>query len=70
MWISDDTTQNLTAQRHKISNDVMQLSSLGESQSYGGGGDVRKSLLTLLLLDLSSVDGDRRRSQRNFKFGH
>lgn len=32
MWINDDTTQNLTAQRHKISGDVMQLSSLGESQ--------------------------------------
>lgn len=32
MWINDDTTWNLTAQRHKLSSDVMQLSSLGESQ--------------------------------------
>ena len=32
MWITDDTTWNLTAQRHKLSSDVMQLSSLGESQ--------------------------------------
>lgn len=31
MWINDDTTWNLTAQRHKLSSDVMQLSSLGES---------------------------------------
>lgn len=34
MWINDDTTWNLTAQQHKLSSDVMQLSSLGESQ-YG-----------------------------------
>lgn len=47
MWISDDTTQNLTAQRHKISNDVMQLSSLGESQSYGGGGGCEEIITDL-----------------------
>lgn len=33
MWINDDTTWNLTAQRHKLSSDVMRLSSLGESQN-------------------------------------
>lgn len=33
MWITDDTTWNLTAQRHKLSSDVMHLSSVGESQS-------------------------------------
>lgn len=32
MWINDDTTWNLTAQRRRLSSDVMQLSSLGESQ--------------------------------------
>lgn len=32
MWINDDTTWNLTAQRHKLSSDVMHLSSLGENQ--------------------------------------
>lgn len=31
MWIDDDTTWNRTAQRHKLSSDVMHLSSLGES---------------------------------------
>ena len=36
MWINDDTTWNLTAQRHQLSSDVMQLSSLGESQGESG----------------------------------
>lgn len=36
MWISDDTTWNLTAQRRKLSSDVMPLSSPGKSQRYGG----------------------------------
>ena len=42
MWINDDTTWDRTAQRHKLSSDVMHLSSLAESQ-FGGGKDVRKS---------------------------
>lgn len=43
MWINDDTTWILTAQRHKLSSDVMHLSSLGESHYAEGGGDVRES---------------------------
>lgn len=54
MWISDDTTQSLTAQWHKLSNDVMQLSSLGESQPYRG--EENEIILTLLFQDLTSVD--------------
>lgn len=53
MWISDDTTQNLTAQWHQLSNDVMLLSSLGESQLYMGGKN--EIMLTLLFQDFTSV---------------
>ncbi len=54
MWINDDTTWNLTAQRHKLSSDVMQLSSLGESQR--GEKGCEDIILALLLPDLTSID--------------
>lgn len=45
MWINDDTTWKLTAQRHKLSSDVMPLSSLGvgTEEREKKKKDVRKS---------------------------
>lgn len=47
MWINDDTTWNLTERRHRLSSDVMPLSSLARGRERerekGGKKDVKKS---------------------------
>lgn len=49
MWINDDTTWTLTAQRHRLSSDVMQLSSLGESVYGEKGGKRCEQIITGLI---------------------
>lgn len=57
MWINDDTTWTLTAQRHKLSSDVMLLSSLGESQN--GGGGCEEIITVLIIAGFNIRDTDR-----------